>query len=85
MRSALRLSLEKESFAEGIAMSLPCPAGDFNKLLDLKTGFFCCFFQTFNVFLGIRIFCYHETLFEEKKMQINCCLDYNNAIKYLCG
>lgn len=41
-------------------MSLPGPAGDLNKLLDLKTFFF---FFTFNMFLGTRMLC----LLEEKK------------------
>lgn len=63
MQSPQRLSLEKEIFREAIAISLLCPAGNFNKLLDLRQFFF---FLTFNVFLGIRILCYHKALFEEK-------------------
>lgn len=35
-----RLSLEKESSTEDVTVSLLCLAENFNKLFDLKTGFF---------------------------------------------
>ena len=62
MQSPQRLSLKKEIFRKAIAISLLCPAGNFNKSLDLRQFFFL----TFNVFLGIRILCYHKALFGEK-------------------
>lgn len=61
MQCAQRLSLEKESFTEDFTMSLLCPAGNCNKLLDLKTVFLPLMW-----FIGIRILCYHKALFEEK-------------------